>query len=389
MSRAVICSRMRAFSSLPPSMARTPGIFAARERASCSGVGIVAADDDVAVESFVSVQQFSRKVVKRRRHAHSLGHEFGGLLRGRALPDAERARGAAADSGGERDGGVDENAAGADRGLELLEQRGLALEGNSEDEKIGGGAGGGVFHAGDAGLSLRLFCLIFSAASCARCASREPMMMVSPARAQRRARPMPAGPVPPRMAMGRRGIAHANSGSSISSAVNSSSGSLMLDARVGRVALGGDAAHFQNQRLKIFRAGVLAGGGSGFARNVFFHQRAAVIVGPGMQAELREPAVQLHPRDLNVVDGAGEHEARQSVHLQMLGESRPGARQALMKQQRVLMNEAERDEFGEASGFILEFRAARASGGPSARASRCGRTSWSKWSGCRCGGRCE
>src|SRR5882672_5629257 len=47
------------------------------------------------------------------------------------------------------------------------------------------------------------FSFILEAASCARCALRDPRMIVSPARAQRRAIPVPAGPVPPRMAMGR------------------------------------------------------------------------------------------------------------------------------------------------------------------------------------------
>ena len=127
-----------------------------------------------------------------------------------------------------------------------------------------------------------------------------------------------------------------------------------MDSRVSRVALGGDAAHLENQRLKIFRAGVLAGGGSGFARNIFFHQRAAVIVGAGVQAELRELAVQLHPRNLNVIDRTREQQASQRVDLEMFGESWPGARQSLMVEQRVLMDEAERNELGEAAGFGLD-----------------------------------
>ncbi len=130
---------------------------------------------------------------------------------------------------------------------------------------------------------------------------------------------------------------------------------LDIDARVGGVALGGNAAGFQNQRLEIFRAGVLAGGGSGFARDVFFHQRAAVVVRAGVQAELREFAIQLYPRDLNIVDRAGQHHSRQRVNLEMLGEGGTGARNSLMKQQRVLVDEAERNEFGEAAGLLLDF----------------------------------
>ncbi len=94
--------------------------------------------------------------MKRGGHTHALGDEFGGLLRGRALPDAEGARGASADSGGERDRGINQNAAGTNRGLELLEQRGLAFEGNGEHQNIRGGTGSGVFHAGNIALGLRL-----------------------------------------------------------------------------------------------------------------------------------------------------------------------------------------------------------------------------------------
>ena len=106
--------------------------------------------------------------------------------------------------------------------------------------------------------------------------------------------------------------------------------------------------------MEIFRAGVLAGGGSGFARNVFFHQGAAVVVGAGVQAELREVAVQLHPRNLNVVDRSGEQQSRQRVNFEMLGQRWSGARQSLMEEQRVLMHEAEGNELGEASGFGLD-----------------------------------
>ena len=90
--------------------------------------------------------------MERGDDAHSFGREFGSLLRGRTLPDAQGAGGASADAGSERDCGIDQNGAGADRGLELLEQSGLAFEGHGEYEKIRGGAGGGIFHAGDAGL---------------------------------------------------------------------------------------------------------------------------------------------------------------------------------------------------------------------------------------------
>ena len=105
-----------------------------------------------------------------------------------------------------------------------------------------------------------------------------------------------------------------------------------MDARVGGVALGGNAAALDNERLEIFRAGVLAGGGARFARDIFFHQSAAVIVGPGIQAKLGELAIQLDPRNLNVVDGTGQHNSGQRVNLEMFGEGGAAARQALMEQ---------------------------------------------------------
>src|SRR5579863_4437575 len=128
------------------------------------------------------------------------------------------------------------------------------------------------------------------------------MMMDSPARAQRRARPMPRGPVPPIMAMGRVIRQHAAAAeaatlpgshyaalkrrsstvahtSRIVPGILRASGNrscelglervvdgefvfvewqLDVEARVCGIALGGDAADFEDQRLKIFGAGVLA-----------------------------------------------------------------------------------------------------------------------------------
>src|SRR3979411_114748 len=42
------------------------------------------------------------------------------------------------------------------------------------------------------------------------------------------------------------------------------------------------------------------------------------------------------------------------MNLKVLGQSRAGARKSLMKEQRVLVHEAERNEFSEASGFRLD-----------------------------------
>src|SRR4051812_13320192 len=73
-----------------------------------------------------------------------------------------------------------------------------------------------------------------------------------------------------------------------------------------------------------------------------------------MQTKLRKLAVQLYPRNLDVVDRSRQQQARQRVNLQVLGQRRPGARQPLLKQQRVLVNEAEWDKLGEAAGFRLD-----------------------------------
>jgi hypothetical protein len=45
-------------------------------------VGIVAADNHVAIERRFSVQEIGGKIVKGRNHTHLFGYEFGGLLRG-------------------------------------------------------------------------------------------------------------------------------------------------------------------------------------------------------------------------------------------------------------------------------------------------------------------
>ena len=111
MSKAVICSTMRAFSSLPPSMRADARNLGRQFAGELRGVGIVAANDHVAVERSVGAEQFGGNVMEGGDHAHFFGHEFGRLLRGGALPHAESARGASANAGRQRHGGVDEDAA--------------------------------------------------------------------------------------------------------------------------------------------------------------------------------------------------------------------------------------------------------------------------------------
>jgi hypothetical protein len=52
------------------------------------GIGIIAAYNDVTIKWGISVQQICGQIVECRDHAHSLGHEFGCLLRCGPLPDA-------------------------------------------------------------------------------------------------------------------------------------------------------------------------------------------------------------------------------------------------------------------------------------------------------------
>ncbi len=44
-------------------------------------IWVIAADDDIAVERFISIQQLSRKVVKSSCYAHAFGYKLGSLLR--------------------------------------------------------------------------------------------------------------------------------------------------------------------------------------------------------------------------------------------------------------------------------------------------------------------
>src|SRR6266851_3129172 len=162
------------------------------------------------------------------------------------------------------------------------------------------------------------------------------MMTRSPARAQRRASPKPSGPVPPRTAMVRVMVALTPSSQPIALTCSCElrlerflqsevlGWQLDIDPGVGGIALGGNASDLENQRLELFRAGVLSRRGSGFARDVFLHQGAAVVVRAGVQAKLRQATVQLHPGHLNIVDGAGQHDSRQRMDLEMLGQGWAG-----------------------------------------------------------------
>jgi len=71
---AVICSTMRAVSSLPPSIARMRGIFAASSIATCEAAGSSLQTITFAIDILVAVQHIGRHIVERSDHRDTLGH---------------------------------------------------------------------------------------------------------------------------------------------------------------------------------------------------------------------------------------------------------------------------------------------------------------------------
>src|SRR5271167_1600331 len=126
-----------------------------------------------------------------------------------------------------------------------------------------------------------------------------------------------------------------------------------LQFGVGRVAFSGESSQLADAYVEFLRTQVLAGGRACQPRDVLFHQCAAVIVGARTQAELCHTAIQLDPRDLNIPDGAGQQQPRQRMNLEMFCERRPGPRDALLIEQRVLVHESQGNELREAFGFAL------------------------------------
>ena len=111
------------------------------------GVGVVAADNDVAVNGSIAIQDLGGRVMERGHYRHSRWHEFGSLLCRGTLPDAQSAGGPAAHAGGKRHSGVNHDAAFRDRRLDLLEQGAVAFKRDGEHQQIGGSASGAVFVA--------------------------------------------------------------------------------------------------------------------------------------------------------------------------------------------------------------------------------------------------
>src|SRR5262249_7464409 len=78
---------------------------------------------------------------------------------------------------------------------------------------------------------------------------------------------------------------------------------------VQRIPFGRDTPELADARSELFGRKVFSGGRSGFPRDIFVHQGTAVIVGSGAQAALGYFARHLHPRYLNIVDPALQHQA--------------------------------------------------------------------------------
>src|SRR6185503_21368171 len=122
--------------------------------------------------------------------------------------------------------------------------------------------------------------------------------------------------------------------------------------RVERRALHGPAAHRAHERLDLLGRGVLPGVGAGLAGDALLHERAAEVVAAGAQRELRQPVPELHPRRLDVVDDAAEHEPARGVDAQVAAALGLRLHLAVREEARVLPDEAERDELREPSGLL-------------------------------------
>src|ERR1700694_5640781 len=111
------------------------------------GIWIIAAHDDVAIDIVIAVEHFRRNVLECGDDRNALRAKLSRLLGSRALPHADGPTGASANARSQRNGGIDQDAARADRRLQLLQQRCLPFEGHGEHQQIAGGAGCRIFQS--------------------------------------------------------------------------------------------------------------------------------------------------------------------------------------------------------------------------------------------------
>src|SRR6185312_8438263 len=112
------------------------------------GFFVVAANNYIGVEVSLAIQELGGNVLKGGDHGSSFQY-LRCLLRGGSLPDADCPGDPAADAGGERDGGVHQNCIGLEHGLDLLEQRYVALERYGQHDYVSGGGCGGIVGSGN------------------------------------------------------------------------------------------------------------------------------------------------------------------------------------------------------------------------------------------------
>src|SRR5208282_6847957 len=96
-----------------------------------------------------------RKVVECCRDGNAFGYKLSRLLCSRALPNADGATGASADTRRQRNGGINQNTARTQCRLQLLEQCSLSIEWHGEHQQIAVGAGCRISHAGHLSLWAR------------------------------------------------------------------------------------------------------------------------------------------------------------------------------------------------------------------------------------------
>ena len=94
--------------------------------------------------------------------------------------------------------------------------------------------------------------------------------------------------------------------------------------------------------------------GPGHARDRLLHQRAPEIVAASLEQNTRRIQAELDPRQLHVVDRAGEQQACDGMDPPVLLERRPGPSDAREVDRCELMHERERDELGEAAALLLD-----------------------------------
>ena len=147
-----------------------------------------------------------------------------------------------------------------------------------------------------------------------------------------------------------------------------------LRAAVERRALRERAAERLDDRAELRLVELLAVARAGGAGDVLVHQRAAEVVGAGLQDLARADDAALHPRRLDVVDPAAVRDAADRVHQQHLAERRAAPGLALEEDRRGHVHERQRHELGEAAGLLLQRRGCARGGGRRAPAARRCRT---------------